>query len=85
MLGRSGCALMGKVEDAMLLMLECPFYEARREIMLRARGVAGVAAVNAENMRMMLNGNKYPEWKAIAQYINACYKLRSEQQKVAEW
>ncbi len=33
-------------------------YEAQREVMLRARGIAGVAAVNAENMRMMVNGKQ---------------------------
>ncbi len=52
---------MGKVEDEMHLMFECPLYEALRDIilyMLRARGVAGVEAVNTENMRMMLNGKK---------------------------
>ncbi len=52
---------MGQVEDEMHLMLECPLYEAQREIMLRARGVAGVAAVNAENMRMRVNGKYYSE------------------------
>ncbi len=75
------CCDMGKVEDEMHLMLECPLYGAQREIMLRTRGIAGIATVDADNMRMMVNGKNSSEWKAIARYINACYKLRSERQK----
>ncbi len=50
----------------MHLMLKCPLYEAQREVMLRARGgIAGVAAVNAENMRMMVNGKNIQNGKLL--------------------
>ncbi len=49
--------------------------------MLQARGIAGVAAVNAENMRMMVNGKNYSEWKYILHIQYIINALSSEQQK----
>ena len=53
--------------------------------MLQARSVADVAGVDAENMSETVNENNSSGWKDIAitfpQYINACYKLRSDWQR----
>jgi hypothetical protein len=75
------CCDMGKIEDELHFMLECPLYGVQREVLKRAKGITGVVAANAENMRMVVNGKTSADWKAIAQYINTCYMLRSERQK----
>jgi acylphosphatase len=72
---------MGKIEDELHFMLECPLYGVQREALKRAKGIHGVVMANDDNMHMVVNGKTSADWKAIAKYINTCYMLRSERQK----
>ena len=72
------CCSMGKVEDELHFMLECPLYQHIRAELMQSMGMhASDITVNNENMHRIINGRSAFEWNSIATYLRGGYKLRA--------
>ena len=71
------CCSLGKVEDELHFMLECPAYSEERRHLLESKGFEGHVPSSADNLRNVVNGEDYRSWKTLAQYIKVCSRKRS--------
>ena len=73
---------MGKVEDEMHMMMECPMYSQYRTELYTKLGYDQGTNVTDANMKELCNGRRRngwqaaEHWKAIASYIGKCYNMR---------